>query len=75
MTVFLLGRCCSFLGATIFDGPYCWLFNCSYFASIIIIIMGRWVARGDSGEKTQSLGHLSLGPSGPPWWPGGPGVN
>ena len=41
MTVFFLyGRCCSFLGPTIFDGPYCWLFNCSYFASIIIIIIG-----------------------------------
>ena len=36
---FLYGRCCSFLGPTIFDGPYCWLFNCSYFASIIMIII------------------------------------
>ena len=36
---FLYGRCCSFLGLTIFNGPYCWLFDCSYFDSIIIMII------------------------------------
>ena len=40
LTVFYLyGRYCSFLGLTIFHGPYCWLFDCSCFASIIIIII------------------------------------
>ena len=36
---FLYGRCCSFLGPTIFDGPYCWLFTCSYNASIAIMMI------------------------------------
>ena len=30
---------------------------------------------GTQGRRTQSLGPLSLGPSGRPWRPGGPGVH
>ena len=41
----------------------------------------RWVSwvvgllGGTQGRRTQSLGPLSLGPSGRPWRPGGPGVH
>ena len=41
----------------------------------------RWVSwvvgllGGTQGRRTQSLSPLSLGPSGRPWRPGGPGVH